>query len=476
MIRRRGALAIAAGVASLVHSSSADAAGLYFSDRGVRPMGRAGAFVAGADDVSAIWYNPAGLSDVEGPTILADFAWLKIDTSYARQLRIVDADGTVRNVNSPEVTGTSPVLPIPTIAGAFRLPSSIDPKQRWTFAGGFFAPYVALVSYPATVNGQPSPARYALGSYDGSALGQVGVWAAYKASEEWRFGLGVTALVGVLQTNVTFSASPPDRLLAAPEQPEFDADARLKIGPIVAPSANAGVTWVPGKLVRVGLSAQAPTYVSAPAEIKVKLPQSAVFDGASVSGSDAQVRFWLPPVIRAGIELRPNETLRLEASFVREFWSIHDRIQAEPDGVAIDGLTGLPSRLPLPTIHFPRNFTDASSYRFGAEHRFQIAPYALDLRAGVAFEESAVPNEYVSLFSLDTQKVIVSLGGSLHIGRFRLDATFAHLFASSVFVAPDRAAVGRVNPLAGNAPFEAVNGGRYDITANLIGMGLVYRL
>ncbi len=47
---------------------TAHAAGLYFSERGVRPLARGGAFTAGADDLGAIWYNPAGVYDA-GPQL-----------------------------------------------------------------------------------------------------------------------------------------------------------------------------------------------------------------------------------------------------------------------------------------------------------------------------------------------------------------------------------------------------------------------
>src|SRR5205814_4654165 len=52
-------------------AGDAHGAGLYFSDRGVRPLARGGAFVAGADDLGAVWYNPAGLADA-GTTLFAD--------------------------------------------------------------------------------------------------------------------------------------------------------------------------------------------------------------------------------------------------------------------------------------------------------------------------------------------------------------------------------------------------------------------
>ena len=214
---KRGTLAACAASCLLV-STSASAGGLYFSDRGVRPMGRAGAFVAGADDLGAIWYNPAGLADAK-TSLLADFSWLHFSSEYTRSLQVVDADNTVRNVGSAKVTGTSPIIPFPTLAASY----NFGRAKEWTIAAGSYAPYAAIATYPDRVNGQPSPARYALGSFDGSALVLMGGWIAYKPIEQLRIGLGIGALVGFFQSTVTFSVSPPDRLVAAPEQPEYDA-------------------------------------------------------------------------------------------------------------------------------------------------------------------------------------------------------------------------------------------------------------
>src|SRR5439155_11620407 len=118
-------------------------------------------------------------------------------------------------------------------------------KKQWTIAAAVLAPYVALVSYPDMVDGKPSPARYAMGSFNGSLMALPGVWASWKPVPELRLGAGLLALTGVFQTTVTFSASPQDRLLGAPEQPEFDASAQLSAGPIFAPSLSAGAIFVP---------------------------------------------------------------------------------------------------------------------------------------------------------------------------------------------------------------------------------------
>ena len=467
----RAACVASLASAVLLAGSTARAGGLYFSDRGVRPMGRAGAFVAGADDLGAIWYNPAGLAHAK-TSLLGDFSWLHFTSEFSRQIQVVDADNTVRNVSSPKVNGTSPIIPFPTLAASY----NFGRDKEWTVAGGSYAPYAAIATYPDQVNGQPSPARYALGSFDGSALILLGGWIAYKPIEQLRFGLGLGALVGFFQSTVTFSVSPPDRLVAAPEQPEYDAATSFRVGPIVAPTGNAGVTWLPIKGLRVASSFQLPVVVSSSATFDVRLPNAAIFDGANVSGSRAHVRFKLPPILRFGVEARPVEELRVEVAYVREFWSVHDAIELSPEGVSIDGITGLPKHIPLPPIRFPRNFQDTNSYRLGTEYTFRLWGYAMDLRGGMSFETSAIPRPYLSLLTIDMDKVTVSAGGSVHIGdHWRFDMTYAHLFASSVDVSPAEAKIPRVNPIAGNAPFEAVNGGRYSASADLLGLGAQYK-
>ncbi len=185
----------------------------------------------------------------------------------------------------------------------------------------------------------------------------------------------------------------------------------------------------------------------------MRLPSAAEFDKASLSGDSAHVRFELPAVVRAGVEVRPIDDLRVELAWVHEFWSEHDVIQAVPSGISIDGVTGLPPKLAMPNITIPRDFVDSDSFRLGGEYHFVLGGYGLDARAGLAYETSAVPPAYLSLSSLDFPKWITSLGGSLHVGKhWRFDAVFAHVFANSVYVDPNTAADPAHQPAAGQRP------------------------
>ena len=196
-----GSLALAVvSLVTLVPATSS-AAGLYFSDRGVRPTGRGGAFVAGADDLGSIWYNPAGVA-FAGDAVLADASYLRFGSSYQRESLVHDPntgkDVVVGADYYPAVKGTSPLLPLPTLA----ISNSLGLKD-WNFALGVMAPYAALTTYPEqqlNFNGRTisPPQRYSLITLDGSALTVVGAWASYKPSDRVAIGLGLEALVGRL--------------------------------------------------------------------------------------------------------------------------------------------------------------------------------------------------------------------------------------------------------------------------------------
>jgi long-chain fatty acid transport protein len=451
---------------------------LYTADRGVRPLGRGGAFVAGADDLGAIWYNPAGLADA-GTSILVDFSWLNFTSEYTRRTNVTTTGGTVQTVDFPTVKGSTPFLPIPTLAGSY----NFGKEKQFTAAFGVFSPYTAIASYPLTLNGAPAPSRYSLVSLEGSALVVAGGYFAYKPVETFRIGGGLQALVGNFNSTVVFSASPSDRLISAPEDPQYDSFSQLAVGPIVSPSANFGMIAAPLPYLRIGISGQLPFWVNAPATVKVRLPTAAPFDRARQDGDEGRVRFRLPPVLRAGVEYRtdisPESRIRIEAAYVREFWSLHESIDIRPENIKLLDITGFPSPFGVAPISLPRNFQDSNSFRLGTEYSLKnlFRDRWVDLRAGVSYETSAIPAEWVTPLTYDANKLIGSAGGSVHIGdNWRMDAVASLVLLNGITVDPATAAVPRVNPVRGNpTKSEGINGGDYSARAIILGVGLNYK-
>lgn len=462
-------------VAGLFLNRTATADGLFYADRGVRPLGRAGAFVAGADDLGALAYNPAGLFEA-GSQVLVDAAWFGLKSSFTRAVDLQQVDpntgqtvGTYRQT-FPTVRGSAPVAPIPTLAISFK------PHPRWVLALGAWAPTAALTSYPETVGGRPAPQRYSLINMDGSALVTVGAGAAYAVSPTLHVGLVLEALVGTFQSTSDFSTCLPDRFLCAPEEPSWDGLAQVRAGPIVAPTASLGATWIPSRSLRMGVSIQLPTYVRSPATLTSRLPTAAVFAQASQVGDEGHLAFDLPWTVRMGVETRILDGLRLELAGNFDRWSMHDSITFAPDNIAVRNVAGLSAVYPLSTVVMSRGFQDAVGVHLGAECSFRLMDVAWDARGGVSYETSAVPKGYESVLTLDQDKLTTAVGVSMHLQRLRFDVTYAHVFGLDVTVDPKEARITLINPLQANPPKTSVpiNAGAYSARADILGIGMAY--
>jgi len=126
-------------------ASSAQAAGMFLTPRGVRPLSRAGAFVAGADDGNALSYNPAGLAYAPSE--------LLFDAGSCSCARLTSAASSPARSPSRASTGSPLELPSPTLAFVQRLES----VRGLTVAGGVAVDYPLFQSWPSNVDGAPAP-------------------------------------------------------------------------------------------------------------------------------------------------------------------------------------------------------------------------------------------------------------------------------------------------------------------------------
>lgn len=474
---RWGAAAALAAVA-LAYGGDAAAGGLYYAERGVRPLGRGGAFVAGADDPGAIYYNPAGLA-FAGEQLLLDASWLNFRSTYQRRALVRQADPATGQPTGvefvqtfEEVEGTTPVLPIPT--AAYSNPFGLE---DFNFAIGFWAPYSTLMSYPEEVRGNPAPQRYSLITLDGSALVIGGLYASWQPTEEIALGAGVEVLTGFFEATVAFSACPPERLICAPEQPDYDAVTRLRVGPIFAPSGILGAIVQPVDDIRIGTSFHLPYHVDSPATVDVRMPSAPAFQTAEQRGKDGNVTFDLPWTFRAGIEYRGIENTRVEVAYTYENWSTHDSIDLDPQNIRLANVVGFSEETSVAPVSLERNFQDTWSARVGGEHTLELEGYDFDLRAGAMYETSAIPKEYLSATTVDLDKITLAIGLGIHIGRWRFDGLIAKVFATGQDVDVREAEIERVYPIRSNPPEinDPINAGSYDASANIFGVGLAYQ-
>ena len=170
-------LIIAAALSAV--SASAMASGYRFGSQSVAAQGTADANAAEANDASTIFYNPAGLSRLDGTQIQLGATVVLPHSSYTDT-------GSTRFTGTP-TGGTAAKDYVPDSVTAPSLYLSKKLNDQWAVGLGLFVPYGSKINYGSTWTG-----RYAL---DGIKLEAVTLnpSVSFKLNEHHAFGFGIDA-------------------------------------------------------------------------------------------------------------------------------------------------------------------------------------------------------------------------------------------------------------------------------------------
>lgn len=456
---RLGALLVV--LAGLAPTESARAGGFFLFDRGAVGVSRGGAFIAGADDADAVYYNPAGLVSA-GRQLHADIGLPRLNASFTR----VDDFGTTM----PRVDGSQQFLPTPSISFATPV------RDRWSIGVGVYTPSAIVQRWPDMApNGtDPAPQRYSLYNIDNTILASAAAGVAYDAGHGLSFGLSLG--VNIADFNLVSAVSGCDGglLCAFAEDPANDSRTTLKSGVMVSPLATLGVRYR-GERWGVGASFSTPYRFRGNFDMISSVPeafQPGQFQTADGSSPTVRGDMRFAWVLRTGVEVRPVDHLRAEFAYVVEGWNVQQDITFTPQGVSVSVLGGLVT-LPIVPIVVPRQMMPTHSFRLGGQYEFDH----FDVRAGVAYETRSFPDRTLSPRTLDNNKTIVSAGATAHIGeRFMIDLTFAYAFIrdpniTNSIVTQNRA----VAPRSNTQPPTVVANGQYQMDAWYLAAGLRYQ-
>jgi long-chain fatty acid transport protein len=471
------------------------AGGLYLTDRGSRSLGRGGAFVAGADDGQSLWYNPAGLAHAGRRQLHVDATLALFRGSFRRVTR------DDFNEPDPRVDADAAKLPIPTLAytDSFGL-------DDWAFGAGLMAPNAVMLSWPETAgtlaNGMPAPGptRYSLISMQGSAIANLALGVAWHGIEGLSLGAGVHVIPARFRAGVYLNACDYGVLCQHPEDPDYESPAIIDLERSITATPIVGATYQLGML-RLGASLMLFYKIAGEATLDVELPNAPLFgeaescrgasrdgnpDCARLRGDKADVALDFPLVARIGAELRPLDTVRVEADLVYEGWSRQEEMSVKPRDIAIENALGIPL-YEVGKISVPRKMQDVYSLRLGVEAQ-PVKAVPLVLRAGAILEKSAFPSRTLTPLTLDSDKALASLGLGYEVTEgLWVDVLYAHLFMRDVKVRdsvvfpqnPLRPAQGAAppdDPQPDLARPEPVGNGDYAMEADLIGLGVRWNI
>jgi long-chain fatty acid transport protein len=408
-MRNRRVLALL--VVLLFSATSAMAAGFRLPEAGAKAMGMGMAFVAQADDPSAIYYNPAGIVQLEGQNVM-------IGGTYIRE-------------NGAKFTGTTP-LTFNTFMGPFDTRSETQkdldffvPNAYWTrkaspnfaYGVGIFVPFGLGQEYE---NRQTSIFRNQVTNVEIMTL-VVNPTVAWKINDVLSVGAGIDFMYGQADLSqagvVTLPPPGPPQLNIF--QLDLDGDG-------TAWGYNFGVLLTPTENLKVGASYRSSFKLEIDdADVDIGDINSTVpfippgpFTAAQVFGgtsfhTSASTTINMPATFQLGVAYIRNR-LTLEVDLDWTFWHTFKTL-----AIDIRDNNGL-----LPDAVRPEDWDDVVGVNVGAEYR---VTEPLSLRLGFRWDPTPVPADTLSPLLPDADRLFYCAGAGYKVRNWTFDLSYMYV-------------------------------------------------
>lgn len=378
----------------LFTASTSFAAGFRLPEAGVKAMGMGFAFTAQADDPSAIYFNPAGLTQLKGQNVM-------LGVTYVRE-------------NGAEFTGTTPISPGPGETQKdlnFYIPNAF--YTRTTNSGnvaygiGIFAPFGLGQEYN---NRNTSIFRNQITKIDLQTI-VINPTIAFKIGEILSIGFGIDWMYGTAE----LAKTPVIPIAGTPNLYNLDLE-----GNGDAWGYNFGILLKPSPNLRIGASYRSPFRL----EIK---------DGdVEIRNINSTVPF-LPGGFTAAqffggtsFDTKGNATIKMPATFAlgAAYTAGRLTVEADADWTFWHSFSSLPIDIKdnrgalLPDTDAPKKWKDVVAVRVGAEYR---VTEPLALRAGFVYDPSPVPAETMGPELPDATRLNYMIGAGYKIGKVTID-------------------------------------------------------
>jgi long-chain fatty acid transport protein len=356
--------------------------GLRLPDQDAFATARGEAFVATADNPSAIYYNPAGVSQLQGNNFRAGIYGVDIDLTY-------------KSPRGANYDNQKPLHAIPQFFYTYGLKD-----LPLSFGLGVYSPY-GLSSEWSQNTGFRTVSTYGNVFYE--TINPVVAW---QIIPSLSVGAGLT---------VNYSSLDLQQGLFWPAQPydgfKFDGDGW-------AVGYNLGVLWKPINQLAFGVSFRSPTTInyngSTTAYNSVTTP-SPPFPAAIppfYQGSSANAKFPFPLNTIMGVSYRPTPHWNLEFDADYSDWNTVNTVtvnQATPAPV-------LPSIVPL-TLDWQSSWY----YELGVTRYFDNGWH---VSGGYIFNENSVPSDHYQPLLGDQNRQFVSIGTGYKGEHFDFDIAY----------------------------------------------------
>lgn len=368
------------------------AGGFYLQEQSPRAIGRAfSGEAAAADSPSTIFFNPAGMTELEGVQISTGGTLLFITSSQANEGSTRTQPGVAGQVALAGDSGGNPfdgVVPVP----AFYASAHIAGSPLW-FGVGVGAPFGLKLKYRSDFFGRLDSLYSDLKTYN------VQPSLAVKLNESFSIGGGID----LQYADVTLTNALPNLSASTPD------------GHYSVKGDDRSVGWNLGLLAKTGKAQFGLHFRS---RMKHRLAGAQTISGltgalsAANGTTDVEAPLNLPDIATASIAYRLTPQTRLMATGRFYNWSVFQQIEILPDG-------GTPL---IKTLRYK----DSWSLAMGAEHDLSDR---LTLRGGAMFDKTPTNPDFLSTRVPDGDRTWLSMGATFGLTeRLSLDFSYAHVF------------------------------------------------
>jgi long-chain fatty acid transport protein len=378
------------------------------------------AFVATADNPSAIYYNPAGLTQLKGNTLRAGIYGLYLAPGYE------SPGGT-----SYENENNWHALPQVYYAGHAE-------KVPLGYGIGFFAPFGLSSKWPQDTGFRTVATEGSLKYFTINPAG------AYEVLPNLSLGAGVTFNYAKadLRQGLVWPAQPFDEF-------KFEGDG-WDVG------YNLGLLWKAHEKVFIGISFRSSTSVdmkgNTTAQNSVPFPPDSPAVPPFAVTQDARAEFPCPLKAIFGISYRPTPQWNLEFNADYTDWTQLGTIMVKQAG-PIPGI--LPQNVPLVL-----NWQASWYYEFGVT-RYLANGWTVS--AGYIYNENSVPDATYTPLVADLDRHFLSLGVGHRGERFDFDVAYQFGYG------PDHRVSGSANSMAG---YPSPADGEYDFISHALAVSV----
>lgn len=379
-------------VATVAGSSATSfAQGFKVSEQGTKAMGMANAFVAQADDPSALAYNPAGIAFLKGSQFqLGGLTIFVPQTKFTGTTRlsttVVDEKANGDAFIVPTVYATTALESIPLSFG-LGINTFYPLAKRWD-ANSAFRDFSQEISIKP-INFQPTVA-YRLDNL------KLAVAA----------GLNVT-WARVSMQKMAYTQLPPALGGTYAELGTLGADATA-----TGFGYNFGLQWKPLSNLSFGVAYRSEIKLNFEGDANylatTALGQNPALGLAKTIKTKAKTDITLPDSLALGVAYKPIDALTLEFDAERTGWSSYDTLE-------IKFSNGLAAFNNKPEA---KNWKDQWTYRVGAQYAVNKN---LDLRAGFAYDINPIPDSTLGPELPDSDRYNYSIGSGIHNDYCSLD-------------------------------------------------------